>query len=81
MVRVGESFEHQKIVIKIVEVKPYFDPSNRRCLMVGIILIDGKYTSPVYHFWMGKNEEIRTHIEKCANDYLSHQKAILGIQP
>lgn len=79
MVRAGETFEHRSITIKIVEVKPYFDPSNRRCLQVGITLKDGKYESPVYHFWMGKNEEIRTYIEKAANDYLSHQKAILGI--
>jgi len=71
VVRAGETHEHRGITIKIVEVIPYQDFSKRKCFMVGYQLIDGKWTSPIAHWWQGEREDPRPIIERIVENYLT----------
>jgi len=79
VVREGETFEHKKVVLEIVEVLPYFDPSNRRSLMVAYRLKDGAFVSPVAHFWMAKSADVRRHVEEIVEHYLDILRPLRGI--
>jgi hypothetical protein len=76
--RVGETFEHKKITVTLVELQPFFDPSNRRSLMVSYKLKDGTFEGPTSHFWMGRNQDIRPRIEEVVEYYLSVVKPLTG---
>jgi len=76
MVRAGETYEHEGIKVKIMEVKPYYTYRKRRNLLIGYKIIDGNYTSPTAHFWMAENEDIRRKIEEVVNFYLDIKKSM-----
>jgi len=76
MVRVGETYEHEGIKIRIVEVAPYYTYRKRRHLLIGYKIIDGNYTSPTAHFWMREGEDIRKKIEEVINFYLDIKKSM-----
>jgi len=76
MVRQGETFEHEGIKVKIVEVAPYSTYRKQRNLLIGYKIIDGKYTSPTAHFWMRESEDIRRKIEEIVNFYLDIKKSM-----
>jgi len=69
--RAGEQYEHKDVVVKLVEVIRYLSPSKRRMLMIAYRIIDGDYRSPVAHFWMPARDDIRVHIERLIENYLS----------
>jgi len=74
MVRPGETHtvetEVGEIKVQIVEVLPYRTPTRRRALLIGYRIVDGKFESPVAHFWMYEGENIRKKIEDVVNYYL-----------
>jgi len=76
MVRQGETYEHQGIKIRIVEVAPYYTYRRHRNLLIGYKIIDGTYTSPTAHFWMRETEDIRRRIEQIVNFYLDIKKSM-----
>jgi len=76
MVRKGEIHEHQGIKVKLVEVIPYYTFKGRRHFLIAYRIIDGKYTSPVAHFWMAENEDIREKIEAVVKHYLEIRKTL-----
>jgi len=80
VVREGETFEVEKIIVKVVEVAPHFDAFGSPSYMVGIRLIDGAFQSDVFHFWMKKREDPRPHVEKVVHQYLHTHRSILGIK-
>ena len=78
MVRVGETYTHEKITVEIVEVLPYFDIVGRKHFQIAYRIKDGNYVSPVAHFWMDKNEDIRDYIKQVVEQYLSIVKPLRG---
>jgi len=76
--RVGETFEHKKVILEIVEPIPFFDPSNRRSLMICYRLHDGDWVGPKAYFWMGRNQDIRPRIEETIDYYLDVVKPLRG---
>lgn len=80
VVREGDTHEFKKITFKVMEVIPHFDPAYRPRLMVGYRLIDGDYESQTAHLWMGKNEDIRPHVERVVEYYLGTVRKILGVK-
>jgi hypothetical protein len=78
MVRAGETFTHEKIAVEIVEVMPYFDIIGRKHFQISYRIKDGNYVSPVAHFWMDKNEDIRNYIRQVVEQYLSIVKPLRG---
>lgn len=77
MVRVGEEYEHKGIKMRIREASALFDAAGHRTIMVGYVLVDGSYTSPVAHLWVRSDEDFRTQAEKTIDFYLSVAKSIL----
>jgi hypothetical protein len=80
VVREGETFEHKKVIFKIVELAPHFDPQFRPSLMIGYKLIDGDFTSETAHIFIRKNEDPRPHVERVVDHYLGTLKSILGVR-
>lgn len=78
MVREGETYSHNNITVKIVEVSPIRHFSGRKELMVAYQIVDGNYTSPVAHFWMSERADIRDKIREIVEYYKSIKKSILG---
>jgi len=74
--RAGERYEHKGITVRLVEVIRYQSPSKRRMLMVAYRIIDGDYNSPVAHFWMPARDDIRVHIERVVDNYLTIKASI-----
>lgn len=70
MVRAGEEHKHAGIVVQIVEVLPFHTVSGRGELMIAYRIKDGKYTSPVAHFWMSVRDDIRPKIKQVADYYV-----------
>ncbi len=69
MVRAGELFDVGDIKIEIVEVIPYKDIRGRDHYLIGYRIIDGKFISPVGHFWFEQGEDIRKHLRNIAKTY------------
>jgi hypothetical protein len=71
VVRAGQEFEEEGVTVKIVEVQPYVDAAGKASYMISYELLDGKYTSPVAHFWMSRRQDIRQKITEVVQYYLS----------
>jgi len=69
MVRTGETYKEGKIVFKIVEVIPTVNVDGSKELLIGYRIIDGGYVSPIAHFWMKENEDIRDKIREIVEFY------------
>jgi len=80
VVREGDEIQHKEIIFKVVEVAPHFDPAYRPRLMIGYRLIDKDFTSQIAHIWIGKNEDVRPHVERVVDHYLGTLKSILGVR-
>lgn len=76
MVRVGETFEEKGVKLRIVEVAPYYTYRKYKCYLIGYRIIDGKYTSPVAHFWMRDGEDIRKKVREVIDFYLDIKKSM-----
>lgn len=70
MVRPGERHEYKGVVLQILEVNPYRSFSGRTEYMVAYVIIDGKWRSPVAHFWLREREDPRPVIERIIDNYL-----------
>ena len=71
MVRAGEEHEVEGIRVRIEEVMPYRTFRGRRMLMIAYRIIDGDFTSPVAHFWIPEEADIRPKIEEIVRNYLA----------
>lgn len=69
MVREGETYESGGVTVRIVEVIPYTTFSGRRELMIAYRIEDGRFISPVAHFWMREGEDPRPYIERIVAQY------------
>ncbi|RLI03584.1 hypothetical protein DRO30_00860 [Candidatus Bathyarchaeota archaeon] len=78
MVREGETYQHEEITVKIVEVAPIRHFSGRKELMISYQIIDGRYVSPVAHFWMSESADIREKIREIVEYYKKIKSSILG---
>jgi hypothetical protein len=57
------------ITLQIVDIQPFFDPFHRNNFMVGYRVIDGKYTSPIAHFWMRDLSKLGQSIKDIVRSY------------
>jgi len=71
VVRAGETYEHENIVVEVVEVTPYLDFSKRRHLMIAYRIKNGAWTSPLAHWWQGEREDPRPIVERIVENYLA----------
>jgi hypothetical protein len=78
LVRIGDEYEEQNVKILIREVLPYFNAAGTPSFMIGYIIQDGKYTSPLAHFWMEKSKDIRVAVRKEVEYYLSIRAHLMG---
>jgi hypothetical protein len=78
MVRAGETFTHEKITVEIVEVLPYFDIMGRKHFQIAYRIKDGNIVTPVAHFWIDRNEDIREKVRQVVEQYLSIVKPLRG---
>lgn len=76
MVMVGEKHTQDGIVLEIREVIPYRNFSGKKELMIGYIIKNGKFTSPVAHFWMSEDEDASTKIREILNYYLQIKSSL-----
>ncbi|KPV62497.1 MAG: hypothetical protein AOA66_1314 [Candidatus Bathyarchaeota archaeon BA2] len=76
MVMVGEEHVHEGITVKVVEVIPYRDFRNQKNLMIGYMIIDGDFTSPVAHIWMLETEDIAEKLRSVAGYYLTIKSSL-----
>lgn len=76
MVRQGETYEHEGIKVRIMEVAPVTVYKGKRTYLIGYKIIDGNYTSPLAHFHMAEYEDIRKWIERIVNYYLDIKKSM-----
>ena len=81
MVKVGDEFEDSGIVVKIMEMAPYFSASGSPSYMVGYIIKDGKYTSPTAHFWMLTSGDIKREVKKIVAYYNEIKIHLVGPAP
>jgi len=76
MVRTGESYEHEGIKVRIVEVATVTLYKGRRTYLIGYKIIDGDYTSPTAHFHMAEYEDIRRWVERIVDHYLDIKRSM-----
>jgi len=57
------------ITLQILEVRPFSDPFNRKQFMVGYRITDGKYTSPIAHFWIKDLRKLGKSIKEIVRHY------------
>lgn len=71
MVRAGERYEEQGIIVEVVEVNPlqFFD--KRKGLQVAYRIRDGDWVSPIAHWWQLEREDPRPIIERIVENYLA----------
>lgn len=81
VVRVGETFEHKKVVVEIRELAPNLDPYGRPAYLVGVLLKDATSGQPLmsdlFHFTMRKTDDPRPRLEKIIDDYLNLYKDMM----
>lgn len=80
MVREGEEVKVKNVIIRIQEVLPYFDFTNKRCLMIGYVIIDGSFQTDLAHVWIPKNADVRPELEKVVNKYLQQTAMIRRVK-
>lgn len=76
MVRAGQEYEHEKVVVQIVEVLPYFDIAGRKHYQIAYKIKDGQYESPVAHFWIDQRTDIREMVRQIVEQYLAIVKPL-----
>ena len=69
MVRANETYEVEGITVRIMEVIPYTTFSGRKELLISYRIEDGRFTSPIAHFWMREGEDPRPYIERIVSQY------------
>jgi len=74
----GQLFDDGQTQLLIVEANPFHDAFDRTSLMVGYKILDGRYASPVAHFWMRSGESIEQMASRILGEYRKFQKVILG---
>lgn len=69
MVREGEIHKIDNVIFKIVEVIPIRDLTGNEEYLIGYRIIDSGFVSPIAHFWIRKNEDIREKIRQIVEYY------------
>jgi len=69
VVEAGEVYEHEGIRLRIVEVYDYQRGSGMRMVRVACVIVDGDYTTPVFYFWLRRDEDVREKIKQVVEHY------------
>lgn len=77
MVKVGDTFTIKGVTLEIREVLPYTTFSGIKQFMIGYVLKDRGYISPVAHFWFNVNDDIRPIVEQVVDYYIQVRDSIL----
>jgi hypothetical protein len=76
MVRAGETYEFDGIIVEIVEVNPYYTFSKVRNLMISYRIKEGSFVSPVAHLWMSEVDDIRARLKEVVEYYIQVKKTL-----
>jgi len=76
MVRAGETYEFDGIIVEILEVTPYYTFSKVRNLMISYRIREGSFVSPVAHLWMSEVDDIRIRLKEVVDYYNSVKKSL-----
>jgi len=76
MVKIGDIFQEEGILVKIVEVIEYKTFTGRKMVLIGYKIKDGDYESPTAHFWMDYYADIKEKIKEIVDYYLSVRKVL-----
>lgn len=70
MLKVGDEYEENGVIIKIESFTPHFSPSGKRSLEVNYRIIHGRFKSAKNRTWLTANTDIKQKAKEIIERYL-----------